>query len=131
VTVERRPAHFVLVVDDDASIRLLCRINLELEGWSVREAATVAAAREQLADGKVGVVLLDVHVGADSGVEFAEELRRDYPHIPVAMLTGSIGTPTLDEASAEAVITKPFTLDELSETVRTLAAGRRIESSPS
>jgi len=131
LTVERRPAHFVLVVDDDASIRLLCRINLELEGWRVREAATIADAREQLADGDVDIVLLDVHVGADSGVEFAEELRRDHPHIAVAMLTGSIGTPTVEEAPVEAVITKPFTLDDLSETVRTLAAGRRIESSPS
>jgi two-component system, OmpR family, response regulator len=131
VTVERRPAHYVLVVDDDASIRLLCRINLELEGWTVREAASVAEARAEIADGKVDVVLLDVHVGSDNGVEFAEELRRDFPHIAVAMLTGSIGTPTLDEAFAEAVISKPFTLDELSETVRTLAAGRRIESSPS
>jgi DNA-binding response OmpR family regulator len=129
VTVERRPAHFVLVVDDDASIRLLCRINLELEGWTVREAASVAEARTELADGKVDIVLLDVHVGSDNGVEFAEELRRDFPHIAVAMLTGSIGTPMLDDASADAVISKPFTLDELSETVRTLAADRRIESS--
>jgi DNA-binding response OmpR family regulator len=130
--VERRPAH-VLVVDDDASIRLLCRINLELESWTVREAATLDQARAQLAEGDVGVVLLDVHVGADSGVEFLEELRRDYPDTPVAMLTGSIGTPGSVEGStaADAVIAKPFTLEELTGTVRTLAGGRRIESSPS
>jgi DNA-binding response OmpR family regulator len=131
VTVERRPAHFVLVVDDDASIRLLCRINLELEGWGVREAATLADARQELAEGVVDVVLLDVHVGSDSGMDFIEELRRDYPHIAIAMLTGSIRMPTLDEVDVDAVITKPFTLHELAETVRMLAAGRRIESSPS
>jgi two-component system C4-dicarboxylate transport response regulator DctD len=121
----------VLVVDDDASIRMLCRINLELEGWSVREAATVADARKQLADGEVAVMLLDVHVGADSGVEFLDELRRDYPTMPVAMLTGSVGTPSVDEAEPDAVVTKPFTLEHLAETVRTLATERRIESSPS
>jgi DNA-binding response OmpR family regulator len=130
-TVERRPAH-VLVVDDDASIRLLCRINLELEGWSVREAATLDQARAQLADGTVDVVLLDVHVGTDSGVEFHDELRRDHPNTAVAMLTGSVGTPhSVHNVGADAVIAKPFTLDELAQTVRTLAAGRRIESSPS
>jgi DNA-binding NtrC family response regulator len=131
VTVERRPAQHVLVVDDDASIRLLCRINLELEGWTVREAATLAEARDQLLDGAVAVTLLDVHVGAESGVDFLDELRRHHPGMPVAMLTGSVGTPTVDEADADAVVTKPFTLDQLSETVRTLVSGRRIESSQS
>ena len=129
--MERGSTQHVLVVDDDASIRMLCRINLELEGWSVREAATVADARKQLADGEVAVMLLDVHVGADSGVEFLDELRRDYPTMPVAMLTGSVGTPSVDEAEPDAVVTKPFTLEQLAETVRTLAFERRIESSPS
>ena len=129
--MERGSTQHVLVVDDDASIRMLCRINLELEGWSVREAATVADARKQLADGEVAVMLLDVHVGADSGVEFLDELRRDYPTMPVAMLTGSVGTASVDEAEPDAVVTKPFTLEQLAETVRTLASERRIESSPS
>jgi DNA-binding response OmpR family regulator len=131
-TVERRPAHYVLVVDDDASIRLLCRINLELDGWTVREAATLAEAREQLADGAVDAVLLDVHVGPDSGVDFLAELRTTYPDLPVAMLTGSVDTPAmLDGIGVDAVISKPFTLEQLTETVRTIAGGRRIESSPS
>jgi DNA-binding NtrC family response regulator len=130
--VKRRPVHLVLVVDDDASIRLLCRINLELEGWTVREAATLDDAREELADGIVEVVLLDVHVGMDSGVEFLEELRRDHPDTPVALLTGSVGAPgALDEIGADAVVSKPFTLEQLAGTVRTLASGRRIESSQS
>ena len=38
----------VLVVDDERSLRLLCRVNLELEGHTVREAATVAEARREL-----------------------------------------------------------------------------------
>jgi DNA-binding NtrC family response regulator len=123
-----RPAQYVLVIGDDASIRLLCRINLELEGWSVREAETLAEARKGLADGAVAVVLLDVHVGPDSGVVFLDEMRRDYPGTPVAMLTGSVDTPTLDKIETDAVISKPFTLEQLTETVRTLAEGRRIQS---
>lgn len=115
----------MLVVDDDASIRLLCRINLELDGWTVAEASTLDEARKALDGGGTAVVLLDVHVGSESGPAFLDEIRREHPGVPVAMLTGSLGTATLDEAEPEAVIAKPFTLDELVGTVRTLA---RVES---
>jgi DNA-binding response OmpR family regulator len=115
------PSHTVLVIDDDSAIRFLCRVNLELEGWEVREAATIEAARAELAAGNVDVVLLDVHVGSASGVGFLDELRADYPGLPVAMLTGSVESPTLVGVRADAVIAKPFTLEELTGTVRVLA----------
>jgi DNA-binding response OmpR family regulator len=112
------PGHTVLVVDDDTSIRMLCRLNLELDGWSVREAATLAQAREQLADEGVDVVVLDVHVGSENGVEFLRELRRERPGLKVAMLTGS---DALRDIDADAVIPKPFTIDGLRTTVAGLA----------
>jgi DNA-binding response OmpR family regulator len=115
------PSNTVLVVDDDASIRFLCRVNLELDGWSVLEAATVAEARTAVAQTDVAVVLLDVHVGAESSLEFLEELRADHPHLAVAMLTGSTGTPTLEGVSADAVVPKPFRPDALAATVSRLA----------
>ncbi len=130
-TVERGLAQYVLVVDDDPSIRLLCRINLQLEGWSVREAESLTEARRELAAGGAAVVLLDVHVGLESGVEFLDELRRDHPELPVAMLTGSVERSTIEDLPAQAVIAKPFTLDQLSDTVRVLAAGGRVKSPPS
>ncbi len=116
------PSHTVLVVDDDSAIRFLCRVNLELDGWIVREAATVAQAREELAGGGTDLVLLDIHVGSDSGVDFLAELRRRHPDVPVAMLTGSAGSPELEGIEADAVIAKPFTLEQLTGTVRSLAS---------
>jgi DNA-binding response OmpR family regulator len=110
--------HTVLVVDDDASIRLLCRLNLELEGWHVLEAATLPAAREQLEAGEVGVVLLDVHVGSASGVDFLHELRGDRPDLKVAMLTGA---EDVWDVGSDAVIPKPFTIEQLTSTVANLA----------
>jgi DNA-binding response OmpR family regulator len=53
----------VLVVDDDPSLRLLCRVNLELEGYRVLEAGDLAAARSALSGDDVDVILLDVHLG--------------------------------------------------------------------
>jgi DNA-binding response OmpR family regulator len=114
------PSHTVLVVDDDRSIRFLCRVNLELEGWAVREAATLAQARRELADGAVDAVLLDLHVGSERGADFLEELRRDHPPLPVALLTGSSETSWAGDVGADAVIAKPFTLEQLVETVRGL-----------
>jgi DNA-binding response OmpR family regulator len=116
------PRYTVLVVDDDASIRFLCRVNLELEGWTVREAASLAAARAELADDAIDVVLLDVHVGRESGVELLEEIRTRLPALPVVLLTGSFGTRSVEGVAADAVIAKPFTLGELTETVRSVAS---------
>ena len=87
----------------------------------MREAGTVGQARQELADGRVDVVLLDVHVGSESGVDFLKELRDDYPRLAVAMLTGSVGTPTLDGVAIDAVVPKPFTIEQLTATVRELA----------
>jgi two-component system OmpR family response regulator len=108
----------VLVVDDDASIRMLCRLNLELDGWHVVEAASLPQAREQLAAEQVDVVVLDVHVGSGNGIEFMGELRRDHAGIKVALLTGS---DRVGDVGSDAVIPKPFTIQQLTSTVANLA----------
>ena len=111
------PSHTVLVVDDDAAIRFLCRVNLELDGWAVLEAAAIQQARETMAATPVDIVLLDVHVGVDSGLDFIAELRERNPGVPVVLLTGSVGSPQLDGIDVDAVIPKPFTLDQLTGTL--------------
>jgi DNA-binding NtrC family response regulator len=112
------PAHTVLVVDDDASIRLLCRLNLELDGWRVVEAASLSQARERLAGDGVDVVVLDVHVGSENGLEFLQELRREHSQLKVAMLTGS---EDIGDVDSDGVIPKPFTIQQLTSTVANLA----------
>jgi DNA-binding NtrC family response regulator len=116
------PSHTVLVIDDDPAIRFLCRVNLELDGCAVREAGTLAEARAELSASQIDVVLLDVHIGNESGTDFLEELRRDHPELQLALLTGSVGTSTLEgTTTADAVIPKPFTIEQLTTTVRNLA----------
>ena len=111
------PSHTVLVIDDDAAIRFLCRINLEFDGWTVHEAGAIEQARAKLAAAAVDVVLLDVHVGIESGLDFIAEIRDRHPGVPVVLLTGSVGSPSLDGVSADAIISKPFTLDQLTGTL--------------
>jgi DNA-binding NtrC family response regulator len=115
------PSQTVLVVDDAAAIRLLCRVNLELDGHRVLEAFSVKQARDLLAGGEVSLVLLDVHVGPDDGLEFLDELRRDHPGLRVALLTGSTELERVREHNPDAVLGKPFELDQLRDVIAALA----------
>jgi DNA-binding response OmpR family regulator len=111
------PSHTVLVVDDDAAIRFLCRVNLELDGWAVHEAEALGPARETLAAAAIDIVVLDVHIGVESGLDFIAEIRERNPGVPVVLLTGSVGSPGLEGVDADAVIAKPFRLEELTGAV--------------
>jgi DNA-binding NtrC family response regulator len=112
----------VLVVDDEASIRLLCRVNLELDGHEVLEASTVAEARARLEETPIDVVLLDLHLGDETGYDLIAECAARSPRVPVAVVTGSTDPSSAERAGAHAVLSKPFAIDELAATVAALAA---------
>ena len=116
------PAHgaTVLVVDDEPSIRLLCRVNLELDGYRVVEAASLAEARRALADDSVDLMLCDLHLEDGDGRELIEELHATERRLPVALLTGTVDLSALDRSSVDAVLEKPFRLEQLLDTVREL-----------
>ena len=84
----------------------------------MHEAETLQHARAELDSRDVGIVLLDVHVGTSNGLDFLDELRSERPQLKVILLTGSEG---LRETASDAVISKPFTLEQLTSTVANLA----------
>jgi DNA-binding response OmpR family regulator len=112
----------VLVVDDDASLRLLCRVNLELDGYRVLEAPDVAEAERLILADPVDVVLLDVHVGPESGIELMRTLRERGVAPPVVLVTGTAQLDAVTRAEADGVVAKPFRLEELREVVRRLTS---------
>jgi DNA-binding response OmpR family regulator len=118
--------HSVLVVDDEPSIRLLCKVNLELEGYRVLEAATLAEARRHLRDEAVHAVLLDVHVGREDGRELVREIRAGRPACGIAFFSGSSEPGVVTGSGADAVIPKPFGPDYLIRTVDRLVHGVRV-----
>jgi len=115
----------VLVIDDEAPIRLLCRVNLEAEGMEVLEAADgpsgLSTAREQTPD----VILLDVMMPGLDGWRVAEELLDDgrTESIPIVFLTARAELRDrargIDLGGVD-YVTKPFNPVELAPLVRQL-----------
>jgi DNA-binding response OmpR family regulator len=112
----------VVVAEDSDALRLLCRTVLEDDGFEVVEAANGGEVAEALAENEVRVLLLDVHLGDDNGIEIARGLRKSRPELPIIFFSGSAqlyGTEA--EELGAAIISKPFQVDHLSETVSRLA----------
>ena len=115
----------VLVIDDEAPIRLLCRVNLEAEGITVLEAADGTAGLDLARDEQPDVVLLDVMMPGLDGWRVAEELLEDQrtQRIPIIFLTARAEfrdrARGLDIGGVD-YVTKPFNPLELAPLVRSL-----------
>jgi DNA-binding response OmpR family regulator len=121
--MDARVPRLVVVADDDDAIRLLCRVNLELEGYRVAEAANSRELALVAEEHDVAHVLLDVHLGSEDGIEVARGLRERHPEIAIAFLSGSVDFGERSAAVSDGAIRKPFTLEEFTATVHRLARG--------
>lgn len=110
----------ILLVEDDASLRMVCRVNLELDHFRVREATSVDEARAAVADERPSMVFLDLHLRGDASDELLAELTA--AGIPVVLVSGTIDiSEYVDRASA--VMPKPFEPAELVAAARRYAVG--------
>ena len=107
----------VLVVDDEPSLRLLCRVNLEIEGYRVLEAGTVAEATETLGRESIDVVILDMHLGSESGLDVLDEIDAAELGTRVVVLSGTSEISSELRTRADDVLGKPFQLDDLAAAV--------------
>ena len=112
----------VLIVEDDPSLRLLCRVNLELEQHRVLEADTLGRAREILDSDPIDVVLLDLHVGDEDGFDLLPHIRTVRPEAAVCLLSGTSESDPERPEGVHAFIRKPFELEDLTGTVERLLA---------
>ncbi|MGZ3712387.1 MAG: response regulator transcription factor, partial [Bdellovibrionota bacterium] len=80
----------ILLVEDDPGIGKGLKVALELEGYGVIWAETLAAAKSATAkEGSFDLVILDLNLPDGSGLTFARSSRSDFPAMPVLMLTAS------------------------------------------
>jgi CheY-like chemotaxis protein len=124
----------VLVVDDERSIRTICRVNLEGDGLAVTEATDGAQALEAVRRSHPALVLLDVMMPGVDGWGVAEQLAADDEtrEIPVVFLSARAAREDrlrAQELGAVGYVVKPFDPLELAGTVREVlervAAGER------
>lgn len=120
----------VLVIDDEAPIRLLCRVNLEAEGMEVHEAAEGRSGIDRAEELLPDVILLDIILPGLDGWQIAEGLlgKEATSRIPIIFLTARAEVRDrargLDLGGLD-YITKPFNPLELAPLIRALLA--RVE----
>jgi cyclic di-GMP phosphodiesterase len=125
--VGSQPGLRLLVVDDDAPLRILLRTTFEVVDIEVEEAESAEEAQEKVAAQAPDVVVLDVGMPGMGGLTFCRQLKDDpmTTDVGVVLLTGSEGT-TEEEASAagaDALLRKPFSPLELLNCVERIAGG--------
>ncbi len=122
VTLNSPSSARLLIVDDDAFLRMTLRQQLECEGFNeIFEASTLLEVFEKLPDANPDLILLDVCLPDGNGVEICRKLREHGFTKPIIMLTGQNAENDIDaglEADANDYIVKPMRMDELLARVR-------------
>ncbi len=115
----------VLVIDDEAPIRLLCRVNLEAEGMSVLEAGDGPSGLAKASEEQPDVILLDVMMPGLDGWGVAEALLENEQTVGIPIIFLTARAEFRDRARGLDIggvdyITKPFNPVELAPLVRAL-----------
>ena len=124
-------APHLLVVDDDSRIRTLLSRYLAQAGYRVTAAADAADARQRMAGLSFDLIILDVMMPGESGVDFSRSLRRAGESTPILMLTARAGADDRIlglEAGVDDYLPKPFEPRELA--LRIAAILRRAAAPP-
>lgn len=120
----------ILVVDDEPKIRTLLRNVMEIEGYLVLEAENSAEVMRQIETSPINLITLDIHLGAENGLELARKIRTKSA-VPIIMVTGNddvIDRVVGLEIGADDYITKPFHVREVIARIRSVL--RRSEAAP-
>ena len=121
----------ILIVEDDSSILLPLRDNLELEGYEVTGARDGAEGLAEAAKGPYDLIVLDIMLPRLDGFEVCRRLRQDRIMTPILMLTAK--SQEIDkvlglELGADDYMTKPFSSRELLARIKAIL--RRMDGRP-
>ena len=115
------PPARILVIDDEEIVCLSCQRVLTEEGYEVQTRLSGPEGLRLLAEELFDVAIVDLKMPGMSGMEVLQAIKRDYPHIPVIMITGYATVESAVEAmktGAFDYLPKPFTPDEVAVVVK-------------
>jgi CheY-like chemotaxis protein len=110
----------ILIVDDEAIIRMFAAEVLEDAGFRVLEAGNGADALAMLADhSEVTVLMTDVKMpGHIDGLSLVRQVRQDYPTIHSFVVSGTATEQAARQAGAYGFVAKPYTAHKLTDTAK-------------
>lgn len=114
--MEQRSTATILVVDDDPGVREVIRSMLESAGYEVMAAENGREALKILRSSHVDLILTDLVMPEQEGIETIKTLRREYPKLKVIAMSGAFGGDYLRIASylgAHATLPKPIQMPAL------------------
>jgi DNA-binding NtrC family response regulator len=123
------PRSTILVIDDEPNILTTVRRSLELEGYAVEVAGSGAAGLGKLAEHDIDLVLLDVMMPGETGIELLPKLRAKKPETMVVMMSGNATIETAvasTKGGAYDFIEKPLSGDKLLITVQNALSFARL-----
>jgi len=121
MSANQLPTARVLVVDDDAAVRELVAAMLESGGYPVEVASNGREALSMLADGRFDVIITDLVMPEQEGIETIKLIRRDHPKVKVIAMSGAFGGDYLRIAGflgAHGTLAKPLLTQTVLDSVR-------------
>lgn len=110
------PARMILVVDDDDPVRVMLSRLLQTQGHVVSQAANVAAARLLLESYRPDLIVTDIVMPGESGIELRRWVAARWPELPVILISGYSAEGPAEFASrtpGTTFVQKPFAADIL------------------
>lgn len=106
----------ILIIDDDDAVRNLVRTILQREGYDCTEASGAKEARELLKNIKFDLIICDIKMPGESGIEFSRFSSTEYPDIAIILMTGFDSSQTAEQAMAIGIygyLIKPFKRNQI------------------
>ena len=120
----------ILIVDDEEPIRRLLGYLLEPHGYKVALAGEAREARQRMESGSYALVLCDVNMPGESGMDLIRHILTQYPSTAVIMITG-LDSPVLANAALDmgafGYVIKPFEANEVLINVANALRRRKLE----
>ncbi len=124
----------VLIVDDEPLVVEVTKDFLQEEGFDTSSAGTAVAAIQSMAKEPADLMLLDISLPDQNGLKFLVEFKKNHPHVPVIILTGSGYDDTLMhealKSGASGYVSKDTDMENMVITVKRLLKHRESHQIP-